>query len=728
MTVERKDVVEKKLAELLKCSSNPLSKKDWDDIVRAYEFASELHKGMILPNDEPYILHNLNVALTAMKEIGLGPTSAICSLLHGDQSKPETLVETIRKEFGEQVAEIVEGFNRISELRTERISYQSDAFRKLFLSIVNDMRVILIKLAHRLNDIRNIELRGDEAEGFVNEIKHIYSPIAHRLGLYKVRTEFDERVMQYENPERYNSISLRIKETRSKREVFIKEFIRPIERELMMQEVEYDIKWRTKSVPSIYNKMRRQNVDFEEVYDLFAIRIILPVKPKKEKEICWKVYSIVTNIYQPNPKRLRDWISTPKASGYESLHTTVLGSNKKWVEVQIRTQRMDDVAESGRAAHWQYKGVMSKKDTEDWLSQVRDILQNPDQIDHDFVYRTTGNGHDKIFVFTPKGDLKQLRKGSTVLDFAFEVHTDVGAKCKGARVNNKIVPIRYELKNGDKVDIMTAKNQKPKLDWLAFVKTEKARTRIKKQLKEEKFREAEIGKEILMRKLKNWKIKSSDDLINVLVKHYKLETGTDLYYLIAEEKIYLADVKKKLLGFVDDDPAKKKQELKEQQEVKKEEKPAEHEQQEIIYIGENLKNVNYRLAKCCSPIKGDKVFGFVTTTGGITIHRKKCPNAKSLTSRYPYRVLAIKWVNGTEESYSSANLRITGTDELGLVSAITSTIADDLRVNMRSINFHKKGKHFEGRVSVLVKNYDHLDQLIARLNQVKGVEKVVRVK
>jgi len=722
----KEGILERKLSELLNCFTNPLSKQEVEKIKEAYALASELHKDEKLANGKPFILHNLNIAITAMKEIGLGPTSAICSLLHGEQTKSEKLIEEIRSKFGDQVAEIVEGFNRISELRTERLSYQSDSFRKLYLSIVNDIRVILIKLAHRLNDIRYIDLRGEEADLFVEEIKHIYSPIAHRLGLYKVRTELEERVMKFEYLDLYNSISQKVKDTRSKREVFIKEFIRPVERELMAQGIEYDIKWRTKSVPSIYNKMRKQNLDFEQVYDLFAIRIILETKPKNEQEVCWKVYSIVTNIYDPNPKRLRDWITIPKASGYESLHTTVMGDNKKWVEVQIRTKRMDEVAEKGQAAHWQYKGVMSKKDPEDWLTQVRDILQNPDQIEFDFTYRPLDKSKKQsIFVFTPKGDLKQLKPGCTILDFAYEIHTDVGSKCRGARVNNRVVPIRYELQNGDKVDIMTAKNQKPKLDWLAFVHTEKARTNIRKQLKEEKYREAEIGKDILARKLKNWKIKSTEDLINMLIKHYKLETGVDLYYLIAEGKIELADIKKRLIEFVEEDSSKKKPEIQESKApvVKEEE-----EQTDILYIGENLKNVNYRLAKCCSPIRGDKVFGFVTTTGGITIHRKRCPNAKSLMARYPYRVMAIKWISGTEKTHTVANLRISGRDELGVVSAITSTITNDLRVNMRAINFQKKGKHFKGRISVMVKDLDHLDQLIAKLNQVKGVEKIVRVK
>ncbi len=713
---------------MLNSCNSELYEEEKDILKKAFDFAFQWNKDKTLPNGDPYIFHNIDVAITAMKEIGLGPMSAVCSLLHGEEIRSEKIMIQVRDEFGEQVAGILDGLNKISTLRTERISYQSEAFRTLFLSMVNDMRVILIKLAHRLNDIRNLDQLGEKTKAFVNEIKYLYSPIAHRLGLFNVKTELEERVMQYENPELFYSIQRKIKETRKKREVYIQEFIRPIYRALFEQKYKFDIKWRTKSAPSIYAKMKRQNVEFEEVFDLFAIRIIVDTPLKKEKEVCWKVYSIVTNLYQPNPKRLRDWISTPKASGYESLHTTVLEENNKWVEVQIRTKRMDEVAEKGQAAHWQYKGIMNKKDTEDWLSQVRDILENPDQILRDNVYRpSVGNHTDKIFVFTPKGDLKQLKAGASVLDFAYEIHTDVGSSCKGARVNNRVVPIRYILHNGDKVDIITAKNQKPKLDWLAYVVTEKARTRIKRQLKEEKYAEAEIGKEMLLRKLKHWKIKSPEDLINVLVRHYKLETAVDLYYLIAENKIEMALIKKQLVDFLESDSIRKKPETIE---VKTEEKPAtaKVESQDIIYIGENLKNMNYKLAKCCNPIPGDHVFGFVTTLGRLTIHRYSCPNAKNLLSKYPYRVMMVKWLKSGKTAISTTNLKISGTDELGVVSAITKTITDDLRVNMRSINFQKKGKHFEGRVCVMVKNHEHLDQLIAKINLVKGVEKIIRVK
>ncbi|RLD41579.1 MAG: RelA/SpoT family protein [Bacteroidetes bacterium] len=719
--------IQERFEELMTCSLHPLSNEDKNDIKRAFDLANSHYAGFTQSDGSPYILHELNVAVAAMKEIGLGPTSAICSLLHAIHLKSDYKIEQIREDFGDNVADIVEGFHRISELQTERISFQSDAFRTLFLSLVDDMRVILIRLAHRLNDIRNIELLGDKRDAFINEIKYIYIPIAHRLGLYRIKTEFEERVMLFEHPDIYKTISEEIKHSKTKREVFIQDFVRPLERELLKQHFDIEIKWRTKSVPSIWAKMKRQNVEFDEVYDLFAIRVVLNSKAKNEKEDCWKVYSIITNIYPPNPKRLRDWISTPKASGYESLHTTVMGQDKRWVEVQIRSQRMDEDAEKGQAAHWQYKGVMRKKNTEDWLSQVRDILENPDQIIHDESYQPGSKRKtETIFVFTPKGDLKQLAKGSTLLDFAYEIHTDVGAGCTGGLVNDKLVPIRHVLENGDKVSIVTSKKQKPKLDWLAIVTTDKARSRIKRQLKEEKYREAEQGKELFNRKLKNWKIRVSDDIINLLVRHYKLDTGIDLYYLIAEEKIDLLDLKKTILQIIEkENNPVKTSETAQKPDIKSAEKS---QVDETIYIGDNLKNVNYKIAKCCNPIQGDKVFGFVTTMGGITIHRNNCPNASRMRERYPYRVLDVKWMQQKEDSHSAINLRILGEDELGVVGSITAVVAADLRIKMRSVNFKTKGKRFEGKITVLVKNFNHLNELIAKIKKVSGVEKVLRVK
>ncbi len=717
------------LQQVLDCCK--LEKNAHSVIVKAYRIAETAYKGRTLKSGEPFLLHHLELARTAMKEVGLGHISAVCALLHSLPAiEGEEIYKDIESQFGPNVSDILKGFYKLIALHGGKISLHSEAYRNMFLSLVDDIRVILLLLAHRLNDIRKPELLTDEnKEKFFEEIKYIYIPIAHRLGLYHIKSEMEERLMRYEMPHVYDEINRKIKETKARREAYIKDFIAPIEKELNNMGFDYTIKWRTKSVPSIWAKMNRQNVPFEEVFDLFAIRIIINSKNrKKEKEDCWKVYSVVTNIYQPNPKRLRDWITTPKASGYESLHTTVMGPKKRWVEVQIRTVRMDEVAEKGQAAHWQYKGLMRSKDTDNWLAQVRDVLEHPEQIEHDALYRTSRQS-THIFVFTPKGDLKKLPAGATVLDFAYEIHTNVGSRCKGAKVNGKAVPIRHVLRNGDKVDILTSNNQKPKFDWLAFVVTNKARQSIKKQLKEVKYREAEAGKALLFRKFKNWKLKSPDDLVNVLVKKFKLDTAIDLYYLIATEKLEVTLIKKTLLEYLS-----KQQETAFDAQQRKtagppEEKPPaapeeDAEGGDTLYVGENLKNVDYRYARCCNPVPGDKVFGFITATGGITIHRDRCPNAKRLKEKYPYRLIPVKWVTGTENQARMVKLLISGKDELGIVEAITKVITGDLRVNMRSVHFKTKGDRFEGRIDVLITEKKHLEQLVYKLSQIKGVEKV----
>ncbi|MCF8349180.1 MAG: HD domain-containing protein [Bacteroidales bacterium] len=719
------------LENLFGQSALKVSHDDAESIKKAFFIAEKCYGDKLTPDGKSLMERNLDIAEIAVREIGLGPTSAICSLLHSICPDGDYGIKQIRADFGDQVADILEGFVKISNLATERISLQSETFRTLFLSIVDDMRVILIRLAHRLSDIRHPEWMKGREQLVFDEVKYLYAPMAHRLGLYRVKAEFEEQVMLFEHPEIYRQIENQLQQTKTKREVYIKDFVRPIEREMHRLGFDFSIKWRAKSIPSVWAKMKNQQVDFEEVFDLFAVRIIINSKAKSELEDCWRAYSVVTNIYQPNPKRLRDWVTVPKSTGYESLHTTVLGLDNRWVEVQIRSVRMDEVAEKGQAAHWQYKGVMNRKNTEDWLSQVRDILENPNQPKHDDSYRSaTKSKQQSVFVFTPKGDLKQFPSGSTILDFAFGIHTDVGSTCRGAKVNEKVMPIRYVLRNGDRIDVITSKNQKPKLDWLSFVATEKARTRIKRALKEEKYKVADLGKEILTRKLKNWKIKNSDLLISHLVKHYKVDAGVDLYYLFAVQKIDLADVKIVALRFVESQQDDKIQDREVNQEIKGDSKSysPDDESEDVLYIGENLKNVEYRLAKCCTPIPGDKVFGFITTQGGITIHRKNCPNAARLLSHYAYRVMEVKWISSSQPKHWLANLKITGKDELGVVGAITKVITDDLRVNMRSVNFQTKGKQFEGRISVHVRDNEHLDQLIHKLGKVQGVEKIVRLK
>jgi GTP pyrophosphokinase len=720
--------VREKLNELFELVDEKADAAARLQIQRAFDMAMETYGDRIMADGSPMILHHLDVAVIAMKEVNLGPVSAVCSLLHSFDTDQPDVRQKIMENFGENVLEIIDGFKKISALQTERISFQSEAFRNMFLSLVNDIRVILIRMAHRLHDVRTPEgLTKKQKTKFFNEIKYIYIPIAHRLGLYRIKSEMENDLMRFEHPDIFQAITDKIQATKSKREVYIKDFIAPVEKELIAAGFDFEIKWRTKSVASIWAKMKRQNVEFEQIYDIFAVRIIINSKsPQKEKEDCWMVYSIVTNIYPPNPKRLRDWISTPKASGYESLHTTVMGPNKKWVEVQIRTARMDEIAEKGQAAHWAYKGLMKSKDVDDWLLQVRDVLEHPEAIGAEYAYRPQ-KSNKYVYIFTPKGDLKRLPAGATVLDFAYDIHTNVGGQCSGARVNNKLVPIRYILKNGDKVEILTTKNQKPKPDWVGFVKTQKARNHIKRQLKEEKYKEAEVGKELLLRKFKNWKLKSPDDLINVLVKHFKMDSAVDLYYLLATDKIDLSLVKTVLTDYVkqQEEPAETEPE---KQHPDKTLPKTEEDEKDVLYIGDYVKNINYRFAKCCNPIPGDNVFGFVTTLGGISIHRRNCPNAKRLAERYPYRIIDVKWTGSEEKPFYRVNLKITGRDELGIVESITKTITGDLRVNMRSIHFNTKGKKFEGRVSLMIRNHDHLDQLIHKLKMVKGVERIDRTK
>ncbi len=723
MTQPEKEKHIKSLEKLLCCGRKPLTQKESEQIRKAFDIAlSNFEKRP--PNN--HFGHYLEVAELTLKEIGLGATSAICSLLHGiplDIYPPEK----IEQDFGSDVREILEGFHKISDIQTDRISYHSEAFRNLFLSMVDDIRVILIKLAHRINDLRHIDKSSDERKvRIINEVKSVYIPIAHRLGLYYIKTEMEERVMLYDMPDIYHEIERKIKESKTKREAYIQDFIAPITRELIRQGFDYEIKYRTKSIPSIYAKMKRQNVDFEQVFDLFAIRIIVDVKPKKEHEACWRVYSIVTDFYQPNPKRLRDWITQPKTSGYESLHTTVKGPGDKWVEVQIRTKRMDEEAEKGQAAHWLYKGIMESKGGDNWLEQVRDALENPSGSSRK-MYKTGKGSSDRVYVFTPKGDLKQLRAGATVLDFAYDIHTEVGATCKGARVNNKVVPIRYVLQNGDRVDIITSKNQKPKLDWLAFVTTDRARAKIKRQLKEEKYKEAEAGKELLLRKFKSWKVhKISDDLINFLVNHFKLDTAVDLYYLIATDKLDIPLIKKVVIESLKEEVPRvqsKPEELQEEQKEKEQD-----DDKEVLYISDNLKNVDYYFSKCCNPIMGDNVFGFVTTQGKISIHRFDCPNAKRLLERYPYRVIPIRWITTGNEIYKEAIIRLKGRNEVGLLNEVTNIISNDLNINMRSVSINTKGNRFEGKITLMVKSNDHLNWVIHKIGKVNGVEKVTRVK
>ncbi len=694
------------------------------EILKAYEMALREHGSSRAMSGEYNIIHALRIAKVATSDIGLGATSIIAAILHDVVNKTDITLGSVREEFGPVIANLIEEYTKLSNLNTKRLEVNSVKFRNLFMTIVDDIRVILLKLSHRIHDMRNIyELPKEKQELFVAETEHIYLPITHRLGLYRVKSELEERLMQYLHPEVFRDISDKIAETENKRKLFINEFIEPIRRELMIQGFDCEIKGRPKSIHSIWDKMKRQNVSFEEVYDLFAIRIISESKLKEEKTDCWKIYSIVTNIYTPNPKRLRDWISTPKASGYESLHTTVQGPNKKWVEVQIRSRRMDEVAEKGLAAHWRYKGFDTGSDAQSWLEQVRDIMENPEQIRFEQSQQTIKkSSQGKIFVFTPEGDLKELPAGSTVLDFAYEIHTRVGDNCNGARVNNRIVPIRYELRNGDKVEIITSKNQAPKLDWLQFVVTTKAKNKIKRSIKEQKYQEAQEGNEILRRKLKNWKIQFSDEVIDRLVKHFKLASALDLYSMVAFEKVDMNEIRQILKPAVEADKAPASESI-----ASTVERPPDNREENFLLIDDKLDNVIYRLAKCCNPIAGDNVYGFVTIGGGISIHRKSCPNARRMLEKYGYRHINVKWKSDANGGAFQATIRITGEDKIGMLGEITSVISGDLRVNMQSIKVDTQKNIFTGYIRLGVRDVKHLDELIHRLLKIKGVNKASRI-
>lgn len=714
--------------EGLLASAQGLLKKDDRQLLDvAFEFARNVYGDTRHVSGELMMCHCLSIARIAAEEMSLGINALIAALFHDIQAIQPAGLEEIKKRFGDPVAAMVKSYSRISELPTGKISLQSDSFRQLFLAVVDDIRVILLKLAHRLRDMRMIDkLPNNYQERYINEVNHLYSPIAHRLGLYRIKKELEDLSMKFSHPGVYQDIARKIRETEAKRNAFINEFISPIQRELFKQGFSFDIKGRPKSIPSIWEKMKKQDVEFEQVFDLFAIRIILNSTAEHEKSDCWKAYSIVTNIYSPNPKRLRDWISTPKASGYESLHTTVKGPNDRWVEVQIRSARMDEIAEKGQAAHWRYKGFGSKEDTERWMLQVRDIIEHPEQIAFDdTVTAVSESKPGKVFVFTPNGDLKELDAGSTVLDFAFEVHTSVGYSCTGAKVNNKLVPIKQTLENGDKVEIITSKIQKPKMDWLNFVVTSKAKNKIKRALKEEQFLEAEKGNEILRRKFKNWKIAFIDENIDKLIRKYKLSSSIDLYGLIYNEKIDLVEMKRFLAG-EPEKPEESKIPAKDIKPVQTSRGTAQ-ESNEVLFLDTNLNKVNYKLARCCNPQPGDPVFGFVTISRGITLHTQSCPNARQLLTRFGYRKIDVQWKTSPDKNLVRAVINVTGTDRIGIMNEITQIISNDLKTNMISVKIDVRKNIFNGIIKLMVKNTSSLNDLIGRISKVSGVSKVVKI-
>ncbi len=719
----RTEKINSKYIELIEACNSFASESELKLIHKAYELACKAEVNKHKDRDDLRVYHSIEVALIAVNEMGLGVISVVCALLHNLFEAKEISQTEIHRKFNKTTVSIVLGFNKISNLQTAKISAQSDNFRKLFLTLVDDIRVILIKICHRLYDMRNYESLSEEKQlRYLDEVLYLYIPIAHRLGLYNIKSDMEELAMKYSHTEIYNSLVEKIQASKTKQNSFLKEFINPLEREMIVHGFDCEFKGRPKSVSSIWNKMKKQNLDFEEVFDIFAIRIISNSETENEKEDCWKIYSIVTNIYSPNPKRLRDWITTPKASGYESLHTTVKDPNGKWVEVQIRTKRMDTEAERGQAAHWRYKEFGTKKDAEGWLNQVRDIIENPDQINFDGLYEDhKKNQHDKIFIFTPNGDLKQLPIGSTVLDFAYEIHTNIGSSCSGAKINNKAVPIRHILENGDKVEIITSKNQKPKLDWLNFVITNKAKGRIKRSMLEEKYKEAEAGQEIIRRKFKTWRIPYNEESIDKVIKYFKLKSSIDLFNSVATESLDIRKIKK-----IFDKDESNDTKFDESQALEKN-KTLSNEGSDSLIINESLKDINYSLARCCNPISGDSVFGFVTVGKGITIHRVNCPNAAQMIEKYSYRIIEVKWHDAGELPFYVTKIRVTGKDTIGILGELSDVISKDLKVKMLSTSIESNDDQFEGKIKVQVRNNKHLEELLHKLLRVKGVLKAIRV-
>ncbi|SMD37184.1 GTP pyrophosphokinase [Reichenbachiella faecimaris] len=727
---EKKEII-RRYRKLLRHAKPFLKDNDAKEIKKAFYISVEAHKGMRRKSGEPYIYHPLEVADICVNEIGLGTTSIISALLHDVVEDTDWELEDIDREFGPKIMRIIDGLTKISGVPGESVSEQAENFRKMLLTLSSDTRVILIKLADRLHNMRTLESMPRHKQlKIASETFYLYAPLAHRLGLYAIKTELEDLSMKYREADDYNAIAEKIEESRDDRNKFIRNFIRPIQKSINDQGYAVEVKGRTKSIYSIAQKMKKQDIPFEEVFDLFAIRIIIDTDIEKEKAACWHVYSIVTDFYQPNPDRLRDWVSIPKANGYESLHTTVMTKKGQWVEVQIRTRRMDDIAEKGYAAHWKYKDGSAKENEsalDTWINRVRESLEQNDISAIEFVDDFRSNLFlEEVYAFTPMGRLITLPNGSTALDFAFDVHSEVGAGCIGAKINHKLVPINTKLKNGDQVEILTSSKQKPKEDWLRFVVSSKAKSGIKDFLKEEKKKAAFEGKQIVIRKLKQIKLSLNNETINRLVAYFGAKSPLDFFYAVGTEKIDSKDIKK-ISEIKKETPKKPKRgKWESAEDVKKTIKQVHNTgTADMLLIGEDMDVVDYKFANCCKPIPGDDVFGFVTVSEGIKIHRTSCPNATELMSNYGYRIIKAKWTSQQQIAFL-AGIKVIGTDRIGMVNDITSIISTDLKVNMRSLTIDTDHGIFEGNISVYVDDTSHLNTMLDKLKNVEGIESVSR--
>ncbi|MBL7770254.1 MAG: bifunctional (p)ppGpp synthetase/guanosine-3',5'-bis(diphosphate) 3'-pyrophosphohydrolase [Flavipsychrobacter sp.] len=724
---QEKKLILREYRALLRCLKPKLKPGDKELVRIAFEMAADAHKTMRRKSGEPYILHPLAVAKICVEEIGLGVRSTICALLHDTVEDTDITLDEIERQFGSEIARIVDGLTKIANVIDVNASQQAENFKKILLTLTDDPRVILIKLSDRLHNMRTLEsMKREKQLKIASETVYVYSPLAHRMGLYTIKTEMEDLAMKYMEPDVYKEIARKLAETKRERTRYINEFIRPLREKMEKSGFNFEIHGRPKSIHSIWNKMKKKGVSFEEVYDLFAIRVILDSPTEREKEDCWKVYSMITDEYTPSPERLRDWLSNPKSNGYEALHTTVMGPQGKWVEVQIRTKRMNEIAEKGLAAHWKYKeGAADESRFDKWFHQIREVLQTPDNDSVDFLqdFKTSFLA-EEIYVYTPKGDVKMLPVGSTALDFAFSIHSAVGARCIGAKVNHKLVPLSHKLRSGDQIEIITSNKQKPSEDWLNFVVTAKAKTKIKDALKEEKRKIAEDGKYIVQRKLEGMGAGYSSHNTEILADFYKQPSLLDFFYQVATRGIDLKELSEfNVLGdkLEAPKPVKPVEEKNDQPTISDFSKK----DTELIIFGESSDRVMYNLANCCKPIPGDDVFGFVTTGKGLTIHRTNCPNASKLLANYGHRVVKTKWAKNKEISFLTG-LNIIGLDDVGVVNKITNLISGEMKINISALSIEAKEGIFRGAIKVFVHDKEELDVLVARLKSLSGIHSVDR--
>ena len=728
-----KKALAKEYKDLLRISYQSLNKEDKKLIRKAFDYAVDAHQHQRRKSGEAYIFHPISVAKIVASEIGLDAISIASALIHDVvEDNSDHSLEKIEKEFGKNISKIVDGLTKIGKLNTKGysdVSIQAENYRKMLLTLNDDVRVIIIKIADRLHNMQTLSSMPYEKQiQKASETLYIYAPLAHRIGLYNIKNELEDLGLKYTDPETYDEISKKLIESKKDQDEYIDKFNSIINSTLTREKLKYSIKGRTKSIFSIKNKMTRQGISFEEVYDKFAVRIVYKSKPENEKFIAWKIYSIVTDNFTPNPTRLRDWISAPKSTGYEALHITVVGPKSRWVEVQIRSERMDEIAEKGYAAHYKYKQKDSNDNLDTWINKLQEALENPETNAVDFVEQFKLNLYSKeIFVFTPSGDLKSLPKGATPLDFAFAIHTEVGLKTRGAKVNGKLVPLNRKLSSGDRVEILTSEKIKPNSNWLDYATTARAKSKIKATLNEEKKLLADEGKEILKRKLKHLKINFNDSIILELQKYFKLSTSQDLFYRVGINTIDNEKLKK----FISNRGNKILNYFKKKISRKKEVRIEENNQQEItskydsLVFGNDEEKLDYKLAACCNPIPGDKVFGFVTINDGIKIHKKNCPNSVSLQSNYDYRIIKAKWIDSSQEEFT-VNIEVLGIDKMGLVNNITKVISENMNINMKRLNFESDSGIVKGNIILSIKSNKEANKLIQKLKILNGIDKIKR--